>query len=55
MDPALFETLKSMGHEFSSGRGMGEGSGLHAVMLAPDGRLVGGADPRREGAAVALP
>lgn len=55
MDPALVETLKSMGHEFSSGRGMGEGSGLHAVMLAPDGRLVGGADPRREGAAVALP
>jgi gamma-glutamyltranspeptidase len=43
-----------MGHEFSGGRG-GEGSGLHVVMLDSDGRLVGGADSRREGAAVALP
>jgi len=54
MDPALVAALKAMGHNFTEGRG-GEGSGLHAVMLRPDGRLVGGADSRREGSAVALP
>jgi gamma-glutamyltranspeptidase/glutathione hydrolase len=54
MDPALVAALVAMGHQFGSGRG-GEGSGLHAVLLGRDGRLVGGADSRREGAAVALP
>jgi gamma-glutamyltranspeptidase/glutathione hydrolase len=54
MDPALIDALKSMGHQFSGARG-GEGSGLHAVLLTRDGRLVGGADSRREGRAVALP
>jgi gamma-glutamyltranspeptidase / glutathione hydrolase len=54
MDPALVESLKAMGHQFSGGRG-GEGSGLHAIQLTRDGRLVGGADSRREGRAVALP
>ncbi len=54
MDPSLVAALKAMGHTFSEGRG-GEGSGLHAIMLGADGRLVGGADSRREGVAVALP
>jgi gamma-glutamyltranspeptidase/glutathione hydrolase len=54
MDPALLETLKAMGHQFSGGRG-GEGSGLHAILLTRDGKLVGGADSRREGRAEAIP
>ena len=54
MDPAVLAALQAMGHEFSPGRGA-EGSGLHAVMRGPDGRLVGAADSRREGKAVALP
>ena len=54
MDAALVDALKAMGHQFSGGRG-GEGSGLHAVLLTPEGKLVGGADSRREGRAVAQP
>lgn len=53
-DPAIATALQAMGHQFSSGRG-GEGSGLHAVLLTPEGRLVGGADSRREGVARSLP
>jgi gamma-glutamyltranspeptidase/glutathione hydrolase len=53
MDPQLVQALAAMGHAFGGGRG--EGSGLHAILLGADGRLVGGADSRREGAAVALP
>jgi gamma-glutamyltranspeptidase/glutathione hydrolase len=51
-DPAILEQLKAMGHTFRTGRGA-EGSGLHAVMLMPDGTLAGGADSRREGVAKA--
>ncbi|MFM7396989.1 MAG: gamma-glutamyltransferase family protein [Gammaproteobacteria bacterium] len=54
-DPALLEKLAAMGHAFRSNRGAGEGSGLHAVRVMPDGRLAGAADPRREGRAVAVP
>jgi gamma-glutamyltranspeptidase/glutathione hydrolase len=50
MDPALISGLKAMGHTFRSGGG-GEASGLHAVLLGADGRLVGGADSRRDGVA----
>jgi gamma-glutamyltranspeptidase/glutathione hydrolase len=53
-DPAIAEALRAMGHVFAEGRG-GEGSGVHAVLLGADGRLVGGADSRREGLARALP
>ena len=53
-DPALLEQLSTMGHAFRSNRGAGEGSGLHAVRVLPDGRLVGAADTRREGRAVAV-
>ncbi len=49
-DPAILEQLRAMGHTFRAGRGA-EGSGLHAVMLMPDGTLAGGADSRREGVA----
>jgi gamma-glutamyltranspeptidase / glutathione hydrolase len=51
LDPAIRERLAAMGHQFSSGMG-GEGSGLHAIMLTPQG-LVGAADRRREGVAKA--
>jgi gamma-glutamyltranspeptidase/glutathione hydrolase len=53
-DPAIAAALRAMGHRFAEGRG-GEGSGLHAVLLTAEGRLVGGADSRREGIAKALP
>jgi len=52
-DPLLLDELKAMGHVIKSGRGA-EGSGLHAVMVMPDGTLEGGADSRREGVARAL-
>ena len=51
-DPALRAALTALGQQIGDAR-PGEGSGLHAVMLSPDGRLVGGADPRREGLAAA--
>ena len=50
LDPALREGLASLGHQFGQGRGA-EGSGLHAIRVLPDGRLVGGADSRRDGVA----
>lgn len=53
-DPKVLEQLAAMGHVFRGGRGVGEGSGLHAVRVMPDGRLAGAADPRREGKAVAV-
>ena len=53
IDGAIVDALKGMGHVFRDGRG--EGSGLHAVRVTPDGRLEGAADPRREGRAIALP
>lgn len=51
-DPEIRAALSAMGHEIGDMR-TGEGSGLHAVMVTPDGKLVGGADPRREGVAAA--
>jgi gamma-glutamyltranspeptidase/glutathione hydrolase len=46
--PGVLEGLKARGVEVK--RGSGEESGIHGVMVV-DGRLVGGADSRREGAA----
>jgi gamma-glutamyltranspeptidase/glutathione hydrolase len=40
--------LRRLGHRIKSGLMT---SGLHIVMRGPDGQLVGGADPRREGVA----
>ena len=53
-DPALLEGLTALGHDTSRSRG-GEGSGLHAVRRLSDGRLVGAADPRREGKVGMIP
>ena len=47
MNPALIDGLEALGHEVVRSRG--EISGLHIIALE-DGELVGGADPRREGA-----
>jgi gamma-glutamyltranspeptidase / glutathione hydrolase len=49
MDSQLVDALKGMGHTFRDGRG--EGSGLHAILLGDDGKLVGAADSRRDGVA----
>lgn len=43
----LVEALKSFGHDVDNSRG--ENSGLSIIYKHPDGRLEGGADPRREG------
>ncbi len=53
MSPELVAALRARGHEMRQARGA-EGSGLHAIMLAADGRLLGAADPRRDGVARAL-
>ena len=53
MDAGVVAALKAMGHNFREGGRGGESSGLHAVMLTDDGKLVGGADSRREGYAKA--
>jgi gamma-glutamyltranspeptidase/glutathione hydrolase len=53
-DPSLLEGLSALGHDTSRSRG-GEGSGLHAVRRLSDGRLVGAADPRREGKVGMIP
>ena len=49
MAGTIVNGLKAMGHDFRDGRG--EGSGLHAVLLGADGKLVGAADSRRDGVA----
>lgn len=43
----LVEALKTFGHNVDNSRG--ENSGLSIIYKHPDGRLEGGADPRREG------
>lgn len=50
-DNASLIALQNMGHKFQDGGGA-ENSGLHAIMLK-DGKLIGAADPRREGTAEA--
>ena len=44
--------LEAKGHKVR--RSAGEFSGLHIIYRNPDGSLVGGADPRREGVATGL-
>jgi gamma-glutamyltranspeptidase/glutathione hydrolase len=46
-DPVLLSGLRDQGVELLQPRG--EQSGLHGLMLLPDGRLSGAADKRREG------
>jgi gamma-glutamyltranspeptidase / glutathione hydrolase len=46
-NPELIEALEALGHEVARQEPFG---GAHAVMVDPEtGRLLGGADPRREG------
>jgi gamma-glutamyltranspeptidase/glutathione hydrolase len=47
--PGLGEALAAMGHVVSE---TAMTSGLHIIMALPEGRLEGGADPRREGIAL---
>ncbi|MBL1431661.1 MAG: gamma-glutamyltransferase [Robiginitomaculum sp.] len=49
LDPALVPALTEMGHVIRATAG--ENSGLHVIQIMPDGSLLGGADPRREGQA----
>ena len=49
--PGVVEGLAAKGVKLTSGGGA-EGSGLHGVLVTPEG-LTGGADPRREGVAKA--
>ena len=44
----LAPMLAALGHKV---RGAAMSSGLHVIKLLPDGRLISGIDPRREGAA----
>ena len=50
LDPALIPALENMGHVIKPTAG--ENSGLHVIQILPDGSLLGGADPRREGQAL---
>ncbi|WP_298915415.1 gamma-glutamyltransferase [uncultured Algimonas sp.] len=52
LDSDIIEGLEAMGHEVVRSRG--EISGLHIIRVLPDGTLQGGADPRREGVAIAV-
>jgi len=47
MEESLVKTLEDKGHTVR--RSKGEISGLHIIYRRPDGTLIGGADPRREG------
>lgn len=51
MDEATVFALETMGHDVR--RSQGEISGLHIIYRQQDGTLIGGADPRREGTAIA--
>ena len=51
MDAAMLAELAARGQVFREVRGA-EASGLHAVLLTPSGRLLGGADSRRDGVAL---
>jgi gamma-glutamyltranspeptidase/glutathione hydrolase len=50
MPAEVLDGLRELGFTLDANRG--ENSGLHAVRRLEDGSLTGGADPRREGAAL---
>ena len=52
LEESLVNALEAKGHKVRRSRG--EISGLHIIYRGEDGRLIGGADPRREGT-VAVP
>ncbi len=49
MPATVIEDLKTLGHKTEEAEMT---SGLHIIRILPDGTLMGGADPRREGAAI---
>ncbi len=49
MSEEIVSALEGIGHKVRRSRG--EISGLHIIYRQPDGQLIGGADPRREGTA----
>ena len=49
MPTAIAAGLKALGHETEAAEMT---SGLHIIRILPDGTLMGGADPRREGVAI---
>ena len=49
MPATVVEGLKALGHETEEAEMT---SGLHIIRMLPDGTLLGGADPRREGTAI---
>ncbi len=49
MQASVVEGLKALGHEIEEAE---MASGLHIIRILPDGTLLGGADPRREGMAI---
>lgn len=51
MAPEVLAALRARGWDIQANAG--ENSGLHVIRVLPDGRLEGGADPRREGVAAA--
>ena len=51
MDPAMSEALRKLGWKIIDAPLY---SGTHAIQVTPNG-LAGGADPREEGKAIALP
>ena len=52
LSPEIISALEAKGHDIV--RSKGEFSGLHIIYRNSDGRLIGGADPRREGTAQGL-
>ncbi|WP_409433344.1 gamma-glutamyltransferase family protein [Litorimonas sp. RW-G-Af-16] len=52
LDEATVAGLEALGHTVR--RSKGEISGLHIIYRNADGTLIGGADPRREGTAIAI-
>ena len=51
MSEEFVSALEGLGHKVRRSRG--EISGLHIIYRNEDGTLIGGADPRREGTAIA--
>ena len=49
MPATILEGLKALGHQTGEAEMT---SGLHIIRILPDGTLMGGADPRREGVAI---
>ena len=49
MPAAITEGIEALGHQIEEAEMI---SGLHVIRILPDGTLMGGADPRREGVAI---